>query len=372
MFFMLQGNRALLFGALAGLFFGLAVNTRALETVVLAAPFAIALAWPLLRRETRVEAAGRCLGFLAGGAVAALLMLIYNAALTGDPLTSAYTSQPPPAVTTVGFTDGHTLSNGLRNIQAQLMALILVLNGWPAVVGLALVLLPFMLGSRNAWDYFCLACLLLVTSVYALYPGQVFYEGPRYWFQAVPFLMLLSARGAVLAAGLIGAVAGKLKAQLTGDQRPAGWSGAALVAPLLLLLIADGTGGWLFGWNKDWLEADVAFVPNEINGTRDILGYDNRLLERADEMDLENALVLVQPCGAYSAGFPLASLGCYGTVFIENSVDFNGDVVWASYATDWNEQLIGAYPGRDVYVATWDPPSIARYEPQRPLAGETP
>jgi hypothetical protein len=369
-FLMLQPGRAPLFGALAGLFFGLAVNTRALEALVLIPPFAVALAWPLLRRETRVDAAGRCVGFLAGGAVAGLLMFFYNAGLTGDGLTSPY-ADSTVGVDTLGFIDGHTLSNGLRNIRAQLMALLLVLNGWPAVVGIALVLLPFMLGSRNAWDYFCLACLLLVTSVYVLYPGQVFYEGPRYWFPAVPFLMLLSARGAVLAAGLIGTVAAKFRAEVTGDQRPAGWTGAALVAPLLLLLIVDGTGGWLFNRNKAWLEDDLVFIPNEINRLHGILGYDDRLVERADEMDLENALVLVQPCSQYAASFPLGSLGCYSTVFIENSVHFNGSVVWANYAAEWNERLIAAYPGRTVYVATWDPVSIVPYQPERPSAGDT-
>jgi Dolichyl-phosphate-mannose-protein mannosyltransferase len=371
MFLMLQRGRAPSFGALAGLFFGLAVNTRALEALVLIPPYAVALAWPLLRRETRVEAAGRCVGFLAGGAVAALLMLLYNAALTGEALRPAYFDYPPGG-STLGFTDGHTLSIGLHNLQARLMALILLLNGWPAIVGLALVLLPFMLGSRNLWDYFCLICILLVTGVYVLYPGAGFYEGPRVWLPAVPFLMLLSARGGVLAAGLIGAVATRLREEVTGDLRPARWTGAALVAPVLLLLIADGTGGWLFGWNKDWLERNVPQVQNEINGLRDIGGYDNRLVERAAEMNLKNALVLVRPCGQSAVVPPRAIFGCYGTVFIENSVDFNGDVVWAMYAPERNEQVIEAYPGRDVYVATWDPVSIVLFEPDGPLAGEAP
>jgi Dolichyl-phosphate-mannose-protein mannosyltransferase len=370
MFFLLRRDRTWLFGALAGLFYGLALNTRALEAIVLIVPFAIALTWPLLRRETRTEAAGRCLGFLAGGAVAALLMLLYNAALTGDPLRPAY-SDYPPGGDTLGFKYGHTLSIGLHNLQARLMALLLVLNGWPVVVGLALVLLPFLLGSRNAWDYFCLACTLLVTSVYVLYPGAGFYEGPRLWFQAVPFLVLLSARGAVLAAGLIGAVATKLRAELTSDVRSAGWTGAALVAPVLLLLIVDGTGGWLFGWNNDWLERNIPQVQNDIHGLRDIGGYDNRLEERAAELDLNDALVLLQPCSESAVVAPRAIFGCYGTVFIENSVDFNGDVVWAMYAPEWNDRLIAAYPGRDVYVATWDPVSIVPYAPERPLAGET-
>jgi hypothetical protein len=359
MFLMLQRDRTWLFGALAGLFFGLAVNTRALEAVLLMAPFAAVLAWPLLRPETRSEAALRCLGFLAGGAVAALLMLIYNAALTGDALTPAYMDHPG-ADTVLGFKDGHTLSIGLHNLRSRLMALILVLNGWPAVVGLALVLLPFLLGSRNAWDYFCLGCALLLTSVFVHYPGAGFYGGPRLWFQAVPFLMLLSARGAVLAAGLIGAAASRVRLRLTGDARPAGWTGAALVAPVLLLLIADGTGGWLFGWNKERLP-DV----HDIGGFG---RYDNRLVKAAAEQDLKNALVLVQPCDE----FPSRIFGCYGTVFNENSVDFSGDVVWAMYAPEWNERLIAAYQGRDVYVATWDPVSIVPYGLEPPQAGETP
>ena len=35
------------------------------------------------------------------------------------------------------------------------------ITGWPAYVGLAFVLAPFLLGTRNRWDYFCLACALL-------------------------------------------------------------------------------------------------------------------------------------------------------------------------------------------------------------------
>jgi Dolichyl-phosphate-mannose-protein mannosyltransferase len=370
MFFMLQRDRTLLFGALAGLFFGLALGTRALEALMIIPPFAIALAWPLLRDETRPEAWRRCLGFLAGGAVPVALILLYNAILTGDPLTSPY--QGPSGVGEIlGFTGGHSLSLGLRNMQALVMSLALILNGWPAVVGLTLVLLPFLLGTRNLWDYFCLACAVLVTGVYVLYRyaagDGALYEGPRYWFQAIPFLMLLSARGVVLAAGLMSAVAGKLRASLMGDLRPARWAGAAVVAPVFLFLIVDGTGGWLFGWNKDWLEVNVPQVQNEIGALRNVYGFDNRLLELEAKMDLSNALVLVRPCGFFED-----NIGCYDTVFNENSLDFGGDVVWARYVPELNERVIEAFPGRAVYVATWEPVSIVPYEPQPQLGAETP
>jgi Dolichyl-phosphate-mannose-protein mannosyltransferase len=368
--FMIQRDRTLLFGALAGLFFGLALNTRAVEAVMIMPPLAIALAWPLVRQETRPEAAGRCFGVLAGGAVAILLMLLYNAILAGDPLTLPYHGSSGVRQV-LGFSNGHTLSIGLRNMQALAMALVLILNGWPAFVGLTLVLLPFLLGTRNPWDYFCGACVVLLTSIYLLYryaagDGGLF-EGPRYWFQAMPFLMLLSARGAVLGAGFIGAMASKLRAGLTGDRRPARWAGAAVVAPVLLLLIADGTGGWLFGWNKDWLEGHVPQVQNEINGLHNVYGVDNRLVKLQAELNLKNALIFVPGCG-----FDGSNLACYDTVFNENSLDFNGDVVWARNVPDLNERVIQAYPGRDVYVATWEPPSIVRYEPEPPLGAETP
>jgi hypothetical protein len=373
MFLMLQRDKVWLFGALAGLFFALALNTRVVEAVVLMPPFAIALAWPLLQRETRAEATGRVLGFLAGGAVGALLMFLYNAGLTGDPLLPAISDHPATDGGVFGFTETHTLSSGLRNMQALLMALILLLDGWPAVVGLALLLTPFLLGSRNPWDYFCLACALLIACVYVFFPWPGFYEGPRYWFQAMPFLMLLSARGAVLAAGMLGAAASKVRARVTrGEVRPAHWSGAFVVGSVLLLLIADGTGGWLFGWNQSWDEADAPQIQNDLSDLQDVSGYDNRLPKLADEMHLKNALVLLEPCGEFDIDGPQTIFGCYGTVFNENSVDFSGDVVWAMYSPELNGDVIEAYPDREVYIATWDPLSIEPYRDEPPETGGTP
>jgi Dolichyl-phosphate-mannose-protein mannosyltransferase len=370
MFFMTQRDKTPLFGAFAGLFYGLAINTRAIEALVLIPAFAVALTWPLLRRENRKEALGRCLGFLAGGTAAGLMMLAYNAALTGDPLTSAYADAQVTG-DILGFTSGHTLNVGLKNLQALLWSLILLLNGWPVLVGITLVLLPFLLGTRNQWDYFCLACVVLVTCVYVFYPWTAgpgaLYEGPRYWFQAVPFLMLLSARGAALAARLIGQLATWTRSRLAGDLRPARWAGAAVVMPVLLFLVADGTGGWVFGWNNDWSETNVPQVQNDMESINnlDYFDFDERLVRLKDDLQLRNALVLVQVCGPW-----VTDLGCYGTVFVENSVDFNGDVVWARYIPELNERLIAAHPGRDVYVATWDPVAIVPYQQEEPSASE--
>ena len=106
------------------------------------------------------------------------MSMAYNAATTGDPLVSAYLDWDYGGAT-LGFKDGFTFDVGLRNEQALMMAFVLVLNNWPTWVGLTFVFLPFMLGTRNIWDYWCLLCSLLVISVYVLYQWSGIYEGPR-------------------------------------------------------------------------------------------------------------------------------------------------------------------------------------------------
>jgi hypothetical protein len=352
----LMRERPLLYGALAGLCFGLALNTRTIETAVLIPPFAFAMASFLLPAQGRKQALLHSFAFVGGGSFVILLMLAYNAGLTGDPFAAPYQVVQHEG-DVIGFRYGHTLDIGLRNQQALTMALVLILNAWPALVGLTFVLLPFVLGSRNRWDYFFLVSILLVTGVYVLYRFSAFYEGPRYWYQAMPFLMLLSARGIVMASRAIGDAATALRTKLTGDLRSARWAGALVVFPVVLFLVANGTGGWLLGWNESWLEPDVPQVQNELSQLHAIYGYDDRLIRLGKQLQLENALVLVRPCTHY--GFE--SLGCYATVFLENSLDYDGEVVWARYMPNRNEEVIAAFPGRRVYVATWDEPSIVPY-----------
>ena len=359
LYFLLLRERPLLFGALAGLALGLAVNSRPLDALVVAPLLGLLLLAGLLRRDGREEGKQRLAAFVAGGLVMAVALLGYNHALTGDALTSPYANSGDFAAP-IGFRAGHTLDVGLRNEQAQLMSLILVLNGWPAFIGLGFVLLPFLLGTRNRWDYFCLAAALLPMSAYVLYRYSGVYEGPRYWFAALPFLLLLSARGAELAGRFIGDAATLAWRRLSRRARPAHWAGATLVYGALIVLFLEGSGGWLFGWNKTWTEYTLPLVPQEPAAARGLFGLDDRLKTLAQERGLSDALVLVRPCGFF------ASVSCYGSVFLENALDFEGDVVWARYMEGRNAEIVAAFPGRTVYVANWDDGgSFEPYDPAK-------
>jgi RsiW-degrading membrane proteinase PrsW (M82 family) len=351
---LLNRERPVLFGALAGLFFGLALNTRTVEAVMLMPPFALLLLSFLKNRETRRENIAYVASFAAGGAVMALTMLGYNYAITGDPLEPPYVAW---GADTLGFVDGHTLDIGLRTMQSHLMGLLLVFHVWPIWIGLGFMLLPFILGTRNGWDYFLLACAFLVMVVYILYETGMLYMGPRYWYQAVPFLILLTARGIEKAGWGLGVLATHVRTRYLRDSRPAHWAGAVVVYTFLAGLVLWGTGGWLLGWHEDeWTELDVPQVQASVRQIAFIYGFDNRLIELERELKPRDALILVKPCGNYN------SFACYNTVFDRNSVNFDGSVLWARYMPELNEELIAAYPGRTVYVADFDESTIRLYD----------
>jgi 4-amino-4-deoxy-L-arabinose transferase-like glycosyltransferase len=353
--FIVKRERPLLYGAIAGIAFGLGVNTRPLTMIALTLPFGVLLLSYLLPRVERRDAIIHTAAFGVAAAVVASGFLLYNYGLTGDPLTTPYAGQDGDTSTLFGFTNGHTLDIGLRNEQAQMMSLLLTLNGWPAFVGLGFMLLPFALGSRNRWDYFSLACVVAITGFYVFYRYSGVYLGPRYWYEAAPFMLLLAARGAESAAGFVTAAALSLRRRLRLANRPLRWTGGAVVYTVLAGFVVYGSAGWLLGWLPAW---NTPLVPGQASAMDGVFDIDNRLDKLADQTDLENALVLVKPCGFFG------SRHCYGSVFLRNSIDFDGDVVWARYDQALNDQTIAAFPGRTVYVATWD--GGAKIEPYDP------
>ena len=130
------------------------------------------------------------------------------------------------------------------------------------------------------------------------------------------------------------------------------------VYALLVVLIVNGSGGWLFGWNHSWSEFNVPLVPQNATAMRGLFGVDDRLARIADQVGPEKSLVMVRGCGFFQ------SANCYGSVFLRNSLDFNGRVVWARYIPGQGRTVADAFPGRKIYIANWDgEPSIQPWDP---------
>lgn len=176
--------------ALVGALLGFGFITREAASVLFALPLA---GWLLLHRR------GRAFGWLlAGGAPFAVVYAAYTAALTGNPLLLPRVLFSPND--RFGFGDGmgfhqrHTPAAGFANTDALLTLLQFDLFGWPPLFALGLLLVPFLLGRPDRRD-------LLVASGFALFVGAYwayFYHGialgPRYYFEALPWLLVLAGR----------------------------------------------------------------------------------------------------------------------------------------------------------------------------------
>ena len=347
MFLVIVGDRRpLVYGALGGLCFGFLFNTRPLETTVVMPAFGLLLASRLLPPEGRSDALKQIGAFMAGGLVMLAMYFLYNLGTTGDAFSSAL-QQGNEESKLLGFGGEHTVSQGVQNEHIQMLFLVLVLHGWPVMIGLGFVLLPLILASRSPWDWFLLLCALSIMTVYLFFRGHGIMHGPRYWYPAAPLLMLLAARGADRAAGLLSDGATYLRQRLPGDGRPLRWAGVLVVYPFVVGLIYVSVNGWLMGREQWWADE---FVPARAQELKGFNGTNDRLLNLIEDSDLSNALVLIDECNGWQ---------CYGSVFWANSPGLDGDIVWARQTkTVTDVTLAELYPGRDFYLASYDDTQI--------------
>jgi hypothetical protein len=177
--------------ALSGVLLGAGFVTREAASVLFALPLGARL---LLTRRWRAS-----LWVVACGVPFVAAYLAYNAALTGSPLVLPRTLFDPSDH--FGFGDGigfhtrHTLAAGLVNTDELLTLLQFDLFGWPPAVALGVLGLPFLLGRPTAWDGLAAAGFGVFVAAYTAYFYHGIALGPRYYFEALPWLLLLGGRG---------------------------------------------------------------------------------------------------------------------------------------------------------------------------------
>ncbi|HEY8173652.1 MAG TPA: glycosyltransferase family 39 protein, partial [Dehalococcoidia bacterium] len=341
LFLVYADRRPVLFPALAGIFLGLIFNTRQLTGAALVPPFALFMLTYPLPKGRRMTGMKQVAAFAAGALFMLLLYFAYRYATTGDAFIRETVQGGDE---TFGFAGGHSVRAGIAHDQTQMALLILVLNKWPVWIGLAFVLLPFVLGTRSRWDWFFLLGTVFLMGAYTLFHYHGVMYGPRFWYEAMPFLVLLAARGADLAATFFAAAAARLSRLIRSDGAPnAQWAGIALTYGVVIVLTVTGTRTWLYGSGRDW---SVGFMPNRANELRGFNGIDNVLVSRVHAAGLDDALVLMNKCPYWQ---------CYGNVFWLNSPALDGNVVYALDDPATNGELFEMFPGRRVYRATYLP-----------------
>ena len=262
------------------------------------------------------------LWFALPAAALAALNLGYNLALTGHPLRFPY--QVYSRLDFVGFGlrgvewgSSFGPTEAKANVIRNWRALRSLLFAWPSDYLAAAIPLAF-LSRRRVLALFLLALLPLQVLAYALYFHPGTFMGPRYWYEAIWVLPLLTAEGTVVAFAWLRRLL----------RRP--WIWAVFATGMLMLLCLS------LGW-------DLWLLPA-------FRGY-NRM-SRAQLSPLQRpALVFVPSVDRWQD---------YGRYFILQSPGLDDDVifardqgrhnVWKNRLPVPNEELIRYFPTRHVYV----------------------
>lgn len=220
----------------AGAALGMSFLCREISALLIAIPLTVALAahvWG--RRRGWRSIAAPVLAWGGGAGIFGVLYLLYDWGITGDPLLSPRGVMNPSD--RYGFGTGHgwwglhTLAAALTNTDQLLTGLTLDLFGWPYYMTLAVPLLPFVLGRANRWDVLngTIAASVIVGMMGYFYHGVAI--GPRYYFETVPALLLLTARGVQTMGKTAGDILALTRHARVGGPLAAGIILVALVAP---------------------------------------------------------------------------------------------------------------------------------------------
>ena len=307
---------------LSGFCLAMALNIRPLSALAVSVPIACYAVYLLLKWRGRPLPA-----FLAllGPALLGLGAFgLYNYLTTGDPLLPGYKAygmleynhaQWGLGFGARGFEEWghHTPLRGLTQAGSNLNALNLYLFESP-FPGLLLVLLLFLAPARKPVDWLLLATFAALPALYFFYWFQDLWFGPRFLYEGMAPVLLLSARGLVEFPGYVGQAAGPEAATRTRN--------TLLIAGTLTLAAACTVG-----------------LPRLL--LRYSYSYDEyqRVKARVRQDRIGNAVIFLGPPRAFY----------YGAAVLDNALDLNGPIIYAVDRGAENYLLMQRFPGRAYY-----------------------
>jgi len=196
-------GKAVWYMALAAVLFGMAGLTRdlvALLFVAIVLPGVLLLSWRSVCKEWRLWVIGGAV-FLAVGLFFLGISLVFNVLLTGNLFVTSrslfFAGDHWGFGQGVGFYGQHTLAAGFVNLDELLTILAIDLFGWPFYLSFAFLVMPFLTRRAVSADWLLLTGAVVMTGAYVGYFYHGIYLGPRYLFETLPFLLMLTSRGIV-------------------------------------------------------------------------------------------------------------------------------------------------------------------------------
>ena len=335
--------------ALSAAFFGMAGLTRDLVALLFVAvmlPGIVLLSWRSLRKEWKRWLIGGCFFFV----VALFFLCIslgFDELLTGNifitPRSLFFAGDHWGFGQGVGFYGQHTLAAGFVNLDELLTILAIDLFGWPFYFSFAFLFMPFLTRRAVSADWLLLAAAGIMTSAYIGYFYHGIYLGPRYLFETLPFLLMLTARGIVTLAET-GKSVRTMPGEMQGDRKGLPYISSSLHYSIVTVLLV----ALLIACNVFY------FMPRQVTLHQNYTGLAAGTsidLNTIYHPPLHNAIVMTGDYSLYQfVLFPL------------NDPYLHDDVIYALASTPQDyAELRMAYPGRTLYQVIVSVDGSVRY-----------
>lgn len=313
------------YGLVAGAAWGAAFLCRPLDALLLGSLFALV---PLFSPRRSLLQWRAIVVALAIAVLAALTLAWHQHVLTGDALTPGH-KIGMGKLGSFGFINiprskVHTPARAVEFTLLRLRALNDRLLAWP-VPFLLFPVFALVAGPIRRRDLLLLACPLVLAGAFAFYWWYEVYFPARYLSAGVPMLLILGSRGLLLlgdAASRWGEVAGRL------------FAGILCGCVLFAVLVA---------------------TPQQFAAVRRNSGDVEQTLPRVVEAyDIHHAVVFMDQVNRGGKDEADDENDYFATGFTRNTLDLDGDILYARNSREENWRLIERYPGRSYYLYRYD------------------
>jgi len=308
---------------LCGVFLGLLFNTRTLTAI----PFLILFAWVVCVQKGRSRSSS-CILFSAGFLPLLLLWCAHNYALTGHPLHSQYYKMNQ-ILFLLNSNNPHVVLYCINNVFVLFSNLTPMLFNWPFLPSYGFLFIPLLLRKAGSWDKVFLLSIFSLPAIYFFYNGIYLTYGPRFWYEALPFIFLLSARGVRLLF--------------------VSWRRVTVVSMSVLAVLSLTSFLGILPTEDTHMSS-----PRSITRLRSYGFTDARIMREVQRQQLHNAVVFVKSCAP--------AWWCYGSVFSQNNPELNSDVVYfKDLGPQKNAAVMRRYAGRKFYLIDYNAPILEAY-----------
>ncbi len=286
----------------------------------------------------------RIAGLIAGLGLGGIVFLSFNYAMTNDPFRTTYSLSVGRDIigSQVGFGPKVNLTGSINNLDVLFSSLMAALFPWPNILTTAPLLFGLLYPRKCAGYYSAAGGFLLTAAAYFFFVRASVCYGPRYYYEALPFIILLSVRGLKLPVKLAMRIG-------NGIYRHNGAEVGRLFEKFFTVLIT--------------IAIVVFALVNPLkyrDEFKELRGYNilnTKVIRNVEKQGIKDAVVFILPLKQN------VKWVAYGSVFPQNDIFFSGDVIYVrSLGIEKDRLLMELYPDREYFTASYRTGEIKPYE----------